>query len=195
MQSQNTPTRRGRSRSPIPYDVQVRVLFRDGWICRWCHRPVVFGPALRLLQEFTERGGYPGPLAYFHRNWSRAGAPLLDHLGAVIDHVEAFAKGGAHAEGNFVVACNKCNTRKNSGRAEDYERKNPRKPVRGKYGEPQHWDGFASLFLVLAGLGVELMPAESQWERAIRKHLEILQAPPSSGLKPTAAGGVVSRRG
>lgn len=162
-----------RNRAPIPYDVQVRVLFRDGWICRWCRRPVVFGPALRLLQEFAAGSGYSRPLAYFHKNWSRAGAPLLDHMGAVIDHVEAFAKGGVHEEANFVVACNKCNTRKNDHHAADYERRNPPRPVRGKYGEPEHWDGLASMFLVLAARGATLGPSEARWEKALRKHLAL----------------------
>jgi hypothetical protein len=98
-------------------------------------------------------------------------------MGAVIDHVEAFAKGGVHGEGNFVVSCNKCNTRKNDQKAADYERRNPPKPVRGKYGEPQHWDGLASLFLVLAAQGAELGPSESRWERAIRRHLELESLP------------------
>ncbi len=92
-------------------------------------------------------------------------------MGAVIDHIEAFSKGGAHDEQNFVVACNKCNSRKHNADAWTYERRNPLKPVRGKYGEPEHWDGLVSLFLVLAGKGAELRPSESRWERAIRKHL------------------------
>lgn len=166
-----TAVRLRRRRTPIPYDVQVRVLYRDGWLCRWCHCPVIFSPAFRLVQGFVERAGYPKPIAYFHRNWSRAGAPLLDHLGAVIDHVEAFDKGGAHDEVNFVVACNKCNTRKNDSAADDYKRRNPSKPVHGKYGEPQHWDGLASLFLVLAAQSAELEPSEHRWADAIRKYL------------------------
>lgn len=173
-----TAIRKKRSRSPIPYDLQIRVLYRDGWLCRWCHRPVVFAPALRLLQGFVRGNGFPMPIAYFHPNWSRAGAPLLDHLGAVIDHVEAFAKGGEHKESNFVVACNKCNARKNDRDAEEYEREKPGRAVRGKYGEPQHWDGLASLFLVLAAQGAELKPAERRWERAIRKHLELQSGRP-----------------
>jgi hypothetical protein len=147
------------------------MLFRDGWLCRWCHRPVVFSPAFRLLQGFVEQAAYPKPIAYFHKNWSRAGAPLLDHLGAVIDHVEAFAKGGAHGEANFVVACNKCNARKNDRSPEDWLDEKPGKPVHGRYGEPQHWDGLASLFLALAAQGAKLEPAEQRWAGAIREHL------------------------
>ncbi len=167
----NTTQSKRKSRAAIPYDVQVRVLYRDGWLCRWCYRPVVFSPAFRLLQGFVQLAGYTRPLAYFHRNWSRTSAPLLDHLGAVIDHVEAFAKGGPHDERNFVVACNKCNTRKNDRPAGDYAREKPGKPVRSKYGEPRHWDGLASLFLVLAEQGAEIDPAERRWAEALRKHI------------------------
>jgi 5-methylcytosine-specific restriction endonuclease McrA len=179
MVSQTPMTTKKRNRAPIPYDVQVRVLFRDGWICRWCRRPVVFGPALRLLQKFATEAGYSRPLAYYHRNWSRAGAPLLDYMGAVIDHVEAFAKGGDHGEANFVTACNKCNTRKNDHNPADWERENPPRLVRGKYGEPLHWDGLVSLFLVIAAQGAELGSSEKLWEKAIRKYFA-LEGPPNT---------------
>jgi hypothetical protein len=53
-----------RRRTPIPHDLQVRVMFRDGWMCHWCGRPVIFGPALRLLQESVQKGGWRQPLAY-----------------------------------------------------------------------------------------------------------------------------------
>jgi hypothetical protein len=132
------------------------------------------------LQEFAKSNGCQSPLAYFHKNWSRAGAPLLDHMGAVIDHVEAFAKGGAHHEANFVVACNKCNARKNDTNAADYSRKNPSKRVRGKHGEPQHWDGLASLFLVLAARGAVLTPSESLWEQSLREYLSVESGPPNT---------------
>ena len=160
-----------RVRSKIPLDVQVRVLFRDGWLCRWCHRPTVFSPTFRLMQVFVERSGYQAPLAYFHPNWRRDAAPLLDHMGAVIDHVVAFASGGEHGEANFVTACNKCNTRKNSLPAATYERERPGKPVKGRFGEPKHWDGLASLFLVLARSGIRLNAGEKAWRKALEAHL------------------------
>jgi 5-methylcytosine-specific restriction endonuclease McrA len=58
------------------------------------------------------------PLAYHHANWSRQGAPLLDLLGAVIDHIEAFSTGGASDIENLATACNKCNGRKGNGASE-----------------------------------------------------------------------------
>ncbi len=154
-----------------PLTVQVRVFYRDGWMCRWCHRPTVFSPVFRLLQQLVERSGHAGPLAYFHPRWRRDAAPLLDHLGAVIDHVEAFAAGGASAEANLVTACNKCNARKNSRTSADYQRERPGRPVKGRYGEPQHWDGLASLFLVLAAGEPTLPAAERAWRRALTAHL------------------------
>lgn len=162
-----------RTRSKIPLDVQVRVLFRDGWLCRWCHRPTVFSPTFRLLQVFVEASGCRSRLAYFHPNWRRDAAPLLDHMGAVIDHVEAFASGGDHGEPNFVTACNKCNARKNSRSAAAYERERPGKPVKGRFGEPQHWDGLTSLFLVLARSGIPLTPTEKAWRKALDAHLDL----------------------
>jgi len=32
--------------------IQVQVFRLDGWICRWCGRPVIFAPAMKYLQEF-----------------------------------------------------------------------------------------------------------------------------------------------
>ena len=158
-------------RTKIPIALQVRVFYRDGWLCRWCHRPTVFSPAFRLLEGLVKERGYAGPLAYFHPRWRRDAAPLLDHLGAVIDHVEAFAKGGANAEANFVTACNKCNARKNSGLAVAFQKKSPGRPVKGRYGEPRHWDGLASLFLVLAADDPALPLGERAWQRALTAYL------------------------
>jgi hypothetical protein len=69
---------------------------------------------------------------------------LLDHLGAVIDHVKAFSMGGAHDASNFATACAKCNMRKSAGAA-----KEPLRKVKAKYGEPEHWDGFSVLFVLM----------------------------------------------
>ena len=157
------------SRPAVPVEVQVSVFVRDGWLCKWCHRPVVFAPVFRLLDGLVKSAGYPKPIAYFDSHWSRRSAPLLDHLGAVVDHVEAFSKGGLHGYRNFVTACNKCNARKNDRLAAEYVKSEPGKPVRGKHGEPRDWDGLASLFLVLAAQGARLSPGERRWERALRK--------------------------
>jgi HNH endonuclease len=81
--------------------------------------------------------------------------------------VEAFSRGGAHDETNFVTACNKCNARKNNVIVEDFERAVPRKAVRGKYGEPEHWDGFSTLFVLLARPRADLSVSEKGWLAAL----------------------------
>ena len=160
-----------RVRAQLPLEVQVRVLFRDGWLCRWCCRPTVFSPTLRLLQRFVETFGYEAPLAYFHPDWRRDAAPLLDHMGAVIDHVEAVAPGGEHSEANFVTACNTCTAKKSNHAASAFEHERPGTPVKGRFGEPEHWDGLISLFLVLARSDFQLTSGEKAWQQALEAHV------------------------
>ena len=99
---------------------------------------------MRLLEREMRKAGRTEPLAYFHAHGTRDGAPLLDELWGVIDHAEAFSTGGANSEENLVTACNKCNGRKSSASLIKWGGRVMRKPVKGKYGEPQHWDGLAS---------------------------------------------------
>lgn len=127
---------RGSFRSPISKDLQVQVFRRDGWICRWCGRPVIFVPAMRYLELLVRQAGFGGPLAYHDAHWTRRNAPLLDHMGAVIDHVEAHSTGGANVLDNFATACNKCNANKSNAPQADFCKKSPRRAVKGKYGEP-----------------------------------------------------------
>jgi 5-methylcytosine-specific restriction endonuclease McrA len=93
---------------------------------------------------------------------------LLDHLGAVVDHVEAFSRGGAHDETNFVTACNKCNARKNNTPREEFQRAVPARAVKGKYGEPVAWDGFSTIFTLLATDRTALSASERGWLAALR---------------------------
>ncbi len=140
----------GKSRPPLSKELQLSIFRRDRWICRWCNRPVIFGPVLRLLEREVRKGGRTEPLAYFHAHATRDGAPLLDELWGVIDHVEAFSTGGADSEDNLATACNKCNGRKSSASLVKWGGRVMRKPVKGKYGEPQYWDGLSGVFIVLA---------------------------------------------
>jgi 5-methylcytosine-specific restriction endonuclease McrA len=158
-----------RKRSALSKDLQVRIFRRDGWLCRWCGRPVVFAPAMRLVQQWVRDQGCSSPLAYHDPRWRRDQAPLLDHLGAVIDHIEAFVRGGPHDEPNFVTSCNKCNMRKNSSEVSEFGKRSPLIPVKGKYGEPSHWDGMTILFVLLASQRVaELSASELAWLKALR---------------------------
>lgn len=160
------------TRLKIPIDIQLRVLFRDGWLCRWCHRPTVFPLALKYLAKFVSGRGYPYPIAYYDFRNRRDAAPMLDHLAAVIDHVNAYSQGGVHAESNFATACNKCNLRKNNRKMEDYQKEKSGKPVKGKYGEPLYWDGFVSLFLILVRENkAALSASERKWYNAIETYL------------------------
>lgn len=130
---------------------------------------MVFAPAMRLIERWVRNQGCSSPLAWHDPRWRRDQAPLLDHLGAVIDHVEALVRGGRHDETNFVTSCNKCNTRKNSAEVTDFETRSPLIPVKGKYGEPAHWDGFTTLFLMLAEQRpADLTASERGWVKALR---------------------------
>jgi hypothetical protein len=56
---------------------------------------------------------FPGEaIAYWHPQWRRDASPPLDELGASVDHVRAFARGGSHDVSNFVTICARCNARK-----------------------------------------------------------------------------------
>jgi 5-methylcytosine-specific restriction endonuclease McrA len=157
-----------RKRQTISKTLQVAIFRRDGWLCRWCRKPVIFAPAMNLINRELIKSGYTGDLAYYHSNWSRRGAPLLDELGAVIDHAEAFSAGGLDNIENLVTACNKCNSQKSSATSGKWDEKRPRKFVKGKYGEPVHWDGFTNLFVLLARQdSTGLSMSEQQWLAAI----------------------------
>jgi 5-methylcytosine-specific restriction endonuclease McrA len=157
-----------RKRRPPSKAVQLTIFKRDGWLCRWCRKPVIFAPVMKLVERELRQSGYKGDLAYYHAHWTRQGAPLLDQLGGVIDHVEAFSAGGPDSIENLVTACNKCNGQKSSASAAKWGERRPSKFVKGKYGEPVYWDGLLNLFVLLAcrdsnGLSV----SEQQWLAAI----------------------------
>jgi 5-methylcytosine-specific restriction endonuclease McrA len=162
-------------RPKIPISSQVQVFFRDGWLCSLCHRPTIFQLSLKYAAGLVHEKHYELPIAYFHPRWRRDASPLLDHLGCVIDHVLAHSRGGGHHLDNFAAACNKCNVRKSAAEKKRYLKENPPKRVKGKYGEPKHWDGLASLFVVLARDNpTQLTQNEREWLRALESH--ILQA-------------------
>ncbi|MDO8431800.1 MAG: HNH endonuclease signature motif containing protein [Candidatus Binatus sp.] len=107
-------------------------------------------------------------MAYYHAHATRDGAPLLDELWAVIDHVNAFSAGGLNTEENLATACNKCNGRKSSAPLDKWGKRYLRKAVKGKYGEPQHWDGLSGLFVILAQRDpVGLTASEKIWLREL----------------------------
>lgn len=155
------------NRAPLSKDLQVAVFRRDGWLCCWCKRPVLFAPVMKLLEREIRKTGNGNQLAYYHAHWTRHGAPLLDCLGAVIDHIEAVSVGGADDIENLATACNKCNGRKSAATLDKWGTRKMEKPVKGKYGEPQNWDSLSSLFVMLAQHDVSWLTAgEKGWLRA-----------------------------
>src|SRR6266568_5483311 len=92
-----------RIRKSLSKPLQVAIFRRDGWLCCWCKRPVIFAPVMKFLDAETRNATWSG-MAYYHAHWTRDGAPLLDELGAVIDHVEAFSTGGLDSEENLITA-------------------------------------------------------------------------------------------
>jgi 5-methylcytosine-specific restriction endonuclease McrA len=156
------------TRRPISKALQVAVFRRDGWLCCWCKRPVIFAPVMKFLELEIRASVSTNRLAYYHAHWTRDGAPLLDLLGAVIDHIEAFSTGGADHIDNLATACNKCNGCKSAATLDKWGERPMEKPVKGKYGEPQHWDGLSSLFILLARRDPAALTAgERGWLRAL----------------------------
>jgi len=84
-----------------------------------------------------------------------------------MDHVQAFSIGGGSETDNLVTACNKCNGRKSAAPMEKWNGRPVEKPIRGKRGEPQYWDGLSSLFVMLARRNPSALTAsEKSWLRA-----------------------------
>lgn len=158
-------------RQKIPIAKQVRIFYRDGWLCHWCGRPTIFPLALKYLQKNVHDHGVGARLAYYDLRYRRDLAPLLDDLAAVIDHVHAHSRGGADTEDNLVTACNKCNMRKSSHKIQDFQSRNAPGHVRTKFGEPKTWDGLVSVFMVLAESYRDTLTSnELEWHMALKEY-------------------------
>jgi HNH endonuclease len=128
---------------------------------------------MKYLERFVRQSGFSEPLAYHDLRWRRDKAPLLDHMGAVIDHLKAHSRGGTADHTNFVTSCNKCNMRKSAAIAEDFSAQSPLHRVKGKYGEPQQWDGFSALFLIFVEQApLSASPSEREWLRALKANAD-----------------------
>jgi hypothetical protein len=147
----------------------LEVFQRGRWLCHWCGRPVIFAPTLKYLEHFVRNKGFKEPLAYYHAHWTRHHAPLLDYMGAVIDHVEAHRSGGKSDKTNLVTACCKCNALKSDAKFEVFQQKLQRHTVDGRYGEPEHWDGLSTLFAILVEHSSGITTAnERAWLKALK---------------------------
>lgn len=167
------PGRRGgtRPRRPsVPYAVQLKVYFRDAWLCYLCGRPLIFPLALKRLAAMVGSGEL-GDLPYFNQQWRRDRAPLLDELAASVDHVEAYAAGGAHGIENFAAICARCNARKNARSREAYLASAKPWKVKGAHGDPTRWEGLLSVFVCLAERATDLSHSERAWLRAIKNRV------------------------
>ena len=161
---------RSRHRVAVAKDVGVKVFQKDGWLCQYCGAPVVFAPALRLLQLWVEARLSKAP-AYHSKNWGRGLSPLLDWAGAVVDHRLAHSKGGGVDEANLSTSCNKCNGKKSDTDEDVYRTQCPRKRIRAKRGEPTDWDGFSAVFLALANEDPSVLTAtERGWLAALESN-------------------------
>lgn len=159
------------NRTQIPFDLQVKVFYRDNWLCHVCGRPTFFYPAIKYLELFVKAQEYPAPVCFFHGRYRSDVAPLLDFLAATIDHTVPFSKGGLHDADNFRTACNKCNMIKNDVALDVHYTKHPKRRIRRSHDEKCLWDGFASLFYILTE-GRELKGAEAKWRQAIDRHIK-----------------------
>jgi 5-methylcytosine-specific restriction endonuclease McrA len=167
-----------RRRPSIPIATQVAVYFRDRWLCHLCKRPIVLHLTLKYLDALVREHGFTLPLAYWDPSWRRDTSPLLDELAAMIDHVEAFARGGAHDISNFAAVCARCNARKSAKVRDDYLRENPPWKVKGLHGEPTQWDGLSTLYVALArDKRDELTSSEKEWLGALEEQLQHLGRP------------------
>jgi 5-methylcytosine-specific restriction endonuclease McrA len=157
-----------KGRAPVRKELQIAIFRRDGWLCCWCKRPVIFAPVMKYLERELDQSGVHPRVAYHHAHWTRDGAPLLDELGAVIDHIEAQSKGGSDDKENLATACNKCNALKSASAHEKFSSKLKIKPVKGKYGEPKNWDGLSNIFVMLANRNLTILTeSERKWLRAL----------------------------
>jgi hypothetical protein len=70
---------------------------------------------------------------------------------------------------NLATACNKCNGRKSAAPLDKWGERPTEKPIKGKYGEPENWDGLSSVFVMLAEHDpAALTASEKDWLRALR---------------------------
>jgi hypothetical protein len=81
-----------------------------------------------LAEEIRSEGNTP-LLGYYHGNWKRKEAPLLDELGAVVDQRD---------DANPRTACWTCNTRRTSDESERMG------------SDKANWDGMSGVFVFLA---------------------------------------------
>jgi hypothetical protein len=119
-------------------------------------------------QLVRQSGVTAGSLAYHDAHWTRRNAPLLDHMVAVIDHVQAHSRGGPADLSNLVISCSKCNLVRSNLSAKKFREREPFHTVKSKYGQPKTGTGLSSLFIMLAEKTPQTASATKRaWLRAL----------------------------
>lgn len=123
-----------RNKYVIPKKIQLEVWSRDNWHCRYCHEPIIYGPALKLFDKINPDH------KYFHPN-GKIGEmlPLFMWSWASVDHVKPFSKQGENNIENYVSACWKCNLKYGNKEIGSGKPK-PKKILESE------WDGFYELY-------------------------------------------------
>jgi hypothetical protein len=135
---------------------------------------------MKFLQQYVQSRLPDAKLAYWSLAYRRDASPLLVELAAMIDHVEPISGGGSNEKTNLVMACYECNTRKSNMGAAKFLEKYPPKPVKGKYGDPKHWDGLTMLFVTLLQQNPGAVTrSELEWYEALRNQSLPQQLGPS----------------
>lgn len=76
--------------------------------------------------------------------------------------------------------------RKSNKDKDSFSAAHPKWKVKSKYGEPEHWDGFVSMFMVLARTNLEeLTSTELHWYRAFDR---LISGEVAKVSRPTTAG-------
>lgn len=55
-----------KSRPPLSKELQLSIFSRDGWLCCWCKKPVIFGPVMKFLERELRKSEHVRKLAYYH---------------------------------------------------------------------------------------------------------------------------------
>ncbi len=128
-------------REPIPKKLQLKILNRDNWTCRYCDDSVFFSPTLKLLNELSPNHGYYHPNGKTDKMLS-----LFQWRWASVDHIVPVTKGGTNEEANLVTACWRCNLNLND---KSTDKGKPQPNQLNKSAIEVNWDGLSSLYPLL----------------------------------------------
>lgn len=150
------------SKQTLAPALQVQVFRRDIFTCRYCGRPTVFCPLLRLVASL-----FPREFRY-HPNWKMAECHIAFwQWTASCDHLIPVARGGSSKPENLRTACYMCNSMKQNWLIEEL-RWTEREVT------PSAWDGLCSLYLKLAQVVPEAEAAyHRRWLRAIQQSAQV----------------------